>query len=120
MLYGTTQRNRPSQFLREIPESLLDCEDAARIVSPTQISRLSAKPSGAPTQAAQQFGVGGMKRPTASAHYTVGQTVRHKTFGTGIILNVTPMGNDSLLEIAFDTAGTKKLMSNFARLETVG
>ena len=120
MLYGTTQRNRPSQFLREIPESLLDCEDAARIVSPTQISRPSAKSSGAPTRAAQQFGVGGMKRPTASAHYTVGQTVRHKTFGTGIILNVTPMGNDSLLEIAFDTAGTKKLMSNFARLEIVG
>ena len=40
----------------------------------------------------------------------------HKTFGTGLILNATPMANDTLLEIAFDRVGTKKLFANFARL----
>jgi len=49
----------------------------------------------------------------------VGDTVRHKTFGTGVILSVKPMGNDNLLEVAFDRAGTKKLMANFAKLEKV-
>ena len=34
-----------------------------------------------------------------------------------MILSVTPMGNDSLLEIAFEKVGTKKLMANFARLK---
>ena len=37
-------------------------------------------------------------------------------FGTGVILTATPMANDTLLEIAFDKVGTKKLFANFARL----
>lgn len=63
------------------------------------------KPQSAPTQ------------PIAS--YALGDTVRHKAFGTGVVLSVTPMGNDSLIEIAFDKAGTKKLMANYAKLEKV-
>ena len=51
--------------------------------------------------------------------YTVGQRVRHKTFGDGMILSCKPMGNDTLLEIAFDSIGTKKLMANFARLQKI-
>ena len=49
--------------------------------------------------------------------YSVGMRVKHKAFGEGMILTSTPMGNDTLLEIAFDTKGTKKLMANFAKLE---
>lgn len=48
--------------------------------------------------------------------YSVGQRVKHKVFGEGMILSATPMGNDTLLEIAFDVKGTKKLMANFAKL----
>ncbi len=51
--------------------------------------------------------------------YSVGQRVRHKVFGEGMILSVAKMGNDSLLEIAFDEKGTKKLMANFAKLEII-
>ena len=47
----------------------------------------------------------------------MGDTVRHKTFGTGVILSATAMGGAMLLEIAFDRAGTKKIMANFAKLE---
>ena len=53
----------------------------------------------------------------SSVSYAVGDTVRHKAFGTGVIISIMPMGNDNLLEVAFDKAGTKKLMSNFAKLE---
>ncbi|MBQ3551349.1 MAG: UvrD-helicase domain-containing protein [Clostridia bacterium] len=59
-------------------------------------------------------------KPQTSASkgcYSVGQRVRHKVFGEGMILSSKPMGNDTLLEIAFDEKGTKKLMANFARLE---
>ena len=46
-----------------------------------------------------------------------GDRVLHGTFGEGTILSSTPMGNDALLEIAFDEQGTKKIMANFARLK---
>jgi len=36
--------------------------------------------------------------------------VVHKAFGKGMILTLTPMGNDALIEVAFDNVGTKKLM----------
>ena len=39
-----------------------------------------------------------------------GDQVSHKAFGNGMVLSVTPMGGDALLEIAFDSVGTKKLM----------
>jgi len=45
--------------------------------------------------------------------------VRHKAFGDGMVIRVTAMGNDSLLEIAFDRVGTKKIMQNFAKLEVL-
>lgn len=48
--------------------------------------------------------------------YGVGDRVKHKTFGEGTIVSMKPMGNDHLLEIAFDTVGTKKLMANFAKI----
>ena len=53
------------------------------------------------------------------AVYTVGMRVKHKAFGEGTILNVKPMASDNMLEIAFDTVGTKKLMSNFAKLTVI-
>jgi DNA helicase-2/ATP-dependent DNA helicase PcrA len=61
----------------------------------------------------------GIKKPSAatpSGSFKTGDKVSHKTFGSGMILSVTPMGNDTLLEIAFDKVGTKKLFQNFAKL----
>ncbi len=43
----------------------------------------------------------------------------HKGFGQGVVLSITPMGNDNLLEIAFNTAGTKKIMANYAKIEKI-
>lgn len=36
--------------------------------------------------------------------------MEHTAFGRGMIVNVLPMGGDALVEIAFDTVGTKRLM----------
>ena len=43
----------------------------------------------------------------------------HKTYGDGIVLSAKPMGNDTLLEIAFTAAGTKKIMANYSKIEKV-
>jgi DNA helicase-2/ATP-dependent DNA helicase PcrA len=49
--------------------------------------------------------------------YTAGERVRHKVFGEGLVLKVEDMPGDSLLEIAFDNVGTKKIMANFAKID---
>ena len=58
--------------------------------------------------------------PTSSGAaqvFAAGDVVIHPTFGQGTVLSARPLGNDVLLEIAFEEAGTKKLMSKFARLQ---
>jgi len=118
MLYGSTQRNVPSMFLREIPKSLIDCEDAAKTAMSVS-QTIVHKPTSSYTPSFAR-GVGTHTAPKApAASYKSGQIVSHKTFGRGMIITVTKMGNDNLLEIAFENAGTKKLMSNFARLEII-
>ena len=57
------------------------------------------------------------KQEAPAVTYSTGDTVVHKVFGQGVILSSKPMGNDSMLEIAFEKAGTKKLMANYAKLE---
>ncbi len=125
MLYGSTTRNLPSRFLREVPEEFCDIIVPRRPEPPTGVVFGSPKSveSYSPYRkgAASSFGgnVGGFKAGPKSAPVpaaAVGSTVEHKTFGIGVVLSAKPMGNDTLLEIAFQTAGTKKLMSNYAKL----
>ncbi|MBR4098908.1 MAG: UvrD-helicase domain-containing protein [Clostridium sp.] len=42
--------------------------------------------------------------------YQKGDMVRHKAFGRGMVLSIQKMGGDALIEIAFDSVGTKRLM----------
>ena len=46
--------------------------------------------------------------------YRPGDMVEHKSFGRGMVLSSLKMGNDALLEIAFDEKGTRKLMARAA------
>jgi DNA helicase-2/ATP-dependent DNA helicase PcrA len=39
-----------------------------------------------------------------------GEMVQHDAFGQGLVISVSPMGGDALVEIAFDNVGTKRLM----------
>ena len=66
--------------------------------------------------------ISGVSKPQAQKvdiDFAIGDTVTHKAFGTGVVVSVTPMGNDNLIEVAFSKAGTKKLMANYAKLEKV-
>ena len=129
LLFGSTTRNLPSRFLKEIPEELCDCTSSVDSYSSFGYGFSNEKPYYSPKTTvnytakaknfASGFGSGFVSKPatTPSVMYTAGQQVSHKTFGVGLILKVTPMGADSMLEIAFDKVGTKKIMANFAKLE---
>ena len=45
--------------------------------------------------------------------YRKGDMLEHKAFGRGMVLSAQKVGGDTLLEIAFDGVGTKRLMLKF-------
>lgn len=116
MLYGTTSRNMASRFIREIPMRVT--EDVSTRTYKTGSAAAKKVPVATrSSEGAHSFGQVGNKSAKSTVDYKVGDTVIHKSFGTGTILTLQPMGNDTLMEVAFDKAGTKKMMANFARLE---
>ena len=114
MLFGRTSANRVSRFVEEIPE-----EHIKKSYIPKGYG-FSDKPRGfedVPRHAPQKT-----IRPiiTPATHkaappaFQKGDMVSHRAFGTGMIVSMTPMGGDHLVEIAFDKVGTKRLMLNVA------
>lgn len=49
-----------------------------------------------------------------------GSMVNHTRFGRGKVLNLDGVGNDRKAEILFESAGIKKLLLRFAKLEVIG
>ena len=126
MIFGQTVRNRPSRFVKEIPEHLCKIEDTTitqkRVVDPSQTGPALAR---ARNRANNDIGIGSMSTsktvtkaaaPSAGCDLKAGDRVKHAVFGEGNIVKVTPMGGDHLLEVLFDTVGTKKIMFKFAKL----
>lgn len=127
MLFGMTQRNMSSRFLKEIPTELCEISGAQRNISGGygyEISKSGYSYSGKPvfsnSNAAKPkstYVASVSSTATPKTEYKKGMRVKHKVFGVGLILNTTPMGGDNLLEIAFEEKGTKKLMANFVKME---
>ena len=107
MLYGHTSVNRPSRFLQEIPSELLLTQEAER-------PKLSYEFSQQPKQSYVRKIEYAPKPKAPLPDFNKGDMVRHDTFGNGMILSVLKMGNDAMLEIAFDEIGTKRLMAQTA------
>lgn len=138
MIFGMTNRNRLSRFAEEVPEELVERTRSREYAYRSSVTMPSfsgqggtsrgaegapASAGGRPGGAAQPGGFASQVyqphpvKPAPAGTYKAGDTVEHKTFGTGMVLTATPMANDTLLEIAFDKVGTKKLFANFARLK---
>ncbi|MBR3570368.1 MAG: UvrD-helicase domain-containing protein [Oscillibacter sp.] len=131
LLYGETRSNPPSRFLKEIPEELARrtgkrswnsygsaaryggsaAKDAGTVVRKYKITQeeleLVAKRRRGETAKAPSMPEGLRLQP--------GDLVEHTAFGKGIVVSVTPMSRDTLVEIRFDTAGVKKLMLNYVK-----
>ncbi|MCL2300159.1 MAG: UvrD-helicase domain-containing protein [Firmicutes bacterium] len=133
LLYGSTQYNPPSRFLKEagieensefgIRNPVLRTPSFGRVgyaeprsaaTPPREGNYQAAEKKKFPLRGGAPAGRGGNGFLPAA-----GDTVKHPTFGLGLVLGAKPMGNDTLLEIAFEDAGTKKLMANFAKLEQI-
>ncbi|MBQ7226071.1 MAG: UvrD-helicase domain-containing protein [Clostridia bacterium] len=107
MLYGMTQHNLLSRFVREIDPMYLDVQKDSTF---SNMRSSFNKPS------ASQYNFNNYARTEKKAPvvaFSIGDRIKHMTFGEGTILNVIPMSTDFMYEIAFDNVGTKKLMASY-------
>ena len=103
MLYGKTTAALASRFLREIPQKCINF----RGVQPSTQSKIPERSAFTP----QKFNeIKKTITPAVTLDLQKGDQVLHTAFGRGMVLTITKIGVDALLEIAFDQIGTKKLM----------
>lgn len=133
MLFGRTSVSEPSRFLEEVPSENADWvgrqaqgTSGFGDTSFDEGSSYSTRGYGSYGQGAARYDSVMQRRPKSQASQKLaaqkpaasapllqlssGDQIHHKTFGDGLVISVTPMGGDALLEVAFDTVGTKKLM----------
>lgn len=124
MIFGMTNRNRLSRFAEEIPADKLERSSEAGYESRGFGSFGSRPERGTvappPTRTTPTVGQAPASRASSvSVSFKAGDRVKHRVFGEGTVLSVTPMGNDNLVETIFDRVGTKKIMANFAKLQKI-
>lgn len=115
LIFGKTVYHRRSRFIDEIPEIYVE-EHSSKREQLFNAIKPSKEQFG--KRAVQTGGIGIAQKTSRTAEkYQTGEVVIHDTFGKGMILSAKAMGNDMLLEIAFERFGTKKIMANFAKLK---
>ncbi len=122
MLFGSTTHNKASRFINEIPRDLVEFTgDERKSFVDFGSSAFSVPGAGKPKVVAAGAGISAYKQPAVKSGvvYKVGDSVLHKVFGRGMVMKAEKMGSDTMLEIAFDKAGTKTLMANFSKMEKI-
>lgn len=116
--YGQKLPADESRFLREVPKELI--EDAsggiAKARNILESAGISIKPE------PQMMRYVEKKEPTPAVDefdFRPGDRVRHRKFGDGTVVSSQAFGNDAIMVIDFDTAGNKRLMAAFAKLERI-
>ena len=100
-MHGTENYSTPSRFLREIPPDLLE-EVRPKFSAGRQLYRRG----------------GGALAPEANG-VRLGQRVRHRKFGEGVVLNSEGSGAHARVQVNFELAGAKWLVLAYANLELI-
>lgn len=119
-LFGRTNMNPPSRFVKEIPEDLLEGINPVsnrQRMSPTQSGSRSSYSQQQPTRKA-------VIRPATIATggegigWSVGDKAVHGKWGTGTVVSVKGEGDSKELDIAFPSpVGIKRLLAKFAPIQ---
>lgn len=130
-LFGKTSYNRPTRFIREIDDELIQYQGLARPVNssfgvkyskeqPTQFGQgmslqqaLQARKSNSQPQVTAKL----QAHNTNNSHETsweIGDVATHKKWGDGTVLEVSGSGKTQELKINFPGIGLKKLLASVA------
>lgn len=123
-LFGRTNMNPESRFIKEIPADLVeDAVPKVRRPAPTSGSRPAPASGGRPAASARPSMPtrGAVSRPVAAASggegidWKVGDKAQHGKWGTGTVVSVKGSGEGTELDIAFPSpTGIKRLLAKFA------
>ena len=121
-IYGRTEMSRPSRFLAEIPEELVEHKEAdffggTDLRAPSNIwsersTHTERKRYMPPPQ--HTAADGSVIRPDVSAAFQAGDAVRHSKWGDGRSVAISGSGEDAELSIAFPGEGIKKFVQKYA------
>ncbi|MDO4983738.1 MAG: UvrD-helicase domain-containing protein [Eubacteriales bacterium] len=108
MIFGRTVVNKASRFIDEMDEDDLE-RDVPKQRFSGGMSEFAHKTS-RPVPASHAYVRAAAEVPAPESDFALGDSVRHRAFGDGVITKMTPMGGDFLVEISFASQGVKKLM----------
>lgn len=115
-LYGRTQYNRPSRFVEEIDQELLEIEGMRPTPKKTPVfaKKTAAYSYKQPETAvvSSKSAAGGEKNS-----WKPGDKVKHKKWGIGTVVRVSGTSKDLELDVAFPNQGVKRLLAAFAPIE---
>ena len=140
LLYGRTNYNQPTRFLREISSDLLNYQGLARpanssfkvsytnsdtskfgqgmsLAQALQERKRQAAPSSISTNSLP-FGKSSQSQPSKpEVAWAIGDIAHHKKWGDGTVLAVSGSGNSQELKINFPEVGLKKVLASIAPIE---
>ncbi len=120
MLYGKTNYNAPSRFLRELPESLLESANADRPkIKDITTKKKNIEKSKYFTGYESQSNKPKPNMNNEKEEIIAGSKVKHKMFGTGTVVQIKGEGDNLEATIAFETHGIKKVMVAYAPIEAI-
>ncbi|NLP26343.1 MAG: UvrD-helicase domain-containing protein [Clostridiales bacterium] len=117
MLFGTTSRNFPSRFIKEIDSNLIEKID--NTVRTGSATKAVTAVNSIPLQKQMAKIKSKVPKQQIVINFVDGDRVNHNIFGDGTVVSVRKMANDAMLEVEFDKVGTKKLMANFAKITKI-
>ena len=115
-VYGTPQWRAPSRFLSEIPKDLIQVTGKAASIVATQGGLYEVAD-------AKKKEFDELKDPEwdeeAVIPFALGDTVKHKTFGRGMVIALMGSGEDLKVTVSFPNHGKKQLLARLAKLEKI-
>lgn len=113
MIFGSVRYSKPSRFLSEISIQYKEILDkVTKHLSNCEIKEHKPKIS------FNEFKNLKSKQPL-KIDFKKDEIVLHSVFGKGVVISITPIGNDHLVEIDFEEKGKKKVMANYAKLKKI-
>ena len=112
MIFGRTTMNKLSRFVSEIPEEHLHKNTPSYEKREKTWEERKAQHRPRFKDKGLSFAASAPEtpKPENTDTFALGDSVKHKAFGSGVITKMSPMGGDYLIEINFESVGVKKLM----------
>jgi DNA helicase II / ATP-dependent DNA helicase PcrA len=116
-LWGQTQYNPPSRFLREIPDPLIRAADGGRRPAASRMSDRSGRDR--IVESAMQRGKVGPVHGTGAEllGLRAGETIVHAKWGEGVVLHVQGEGDRAEARVRFPSVGEKHLALSLAPIK---